>query len=121
MITKTVMERAFFGKTNCLKIQLNSKGEFYFQFGVSEKDWSWKKIKMNDMELGEILLVLEGNKQSTSFIHDFKGEKTQLWVSRKEDAVFFKIKETTKSLNLGELIVLRELIKHSIVRMNIKI
>jgi hypothetical protein len=122
MTTKTILERAFFGKTNCLKTQLNSKGEFYFQFGTQEgSEWKWKNIKMNDMELGDILLVLEGNKQSTSFIHDFKGDKTQLWISKKEDAAFFKIKETTKGLNLSEVIVLRELIKHSIVRMNIKI
>lgn len=120
--TKTILERAFFGKTNCLKVQLNDKGEFYFQFGINtSNNWTWKNIKMNDMELGDILSVLEDKKQSTSFIHDFKGEKTQLWISKKDNFLFLKIKETTKGLNFNEAIVLRELLKHCIVRMNIKI
>ncbi len=119
--TKSVMERAFFGKQNCLKLQLNNEGEFYFQFGQEKEKWDWKKIKMNDMELGEILSVIEGKKNSCSFIHDFKGEKTQLWITIKEGYMFLKTKEMTKSLNANEVIVFRELIKHSIVRMSIKI
>lgn len=121
-MTKTILERTFFGKTNCLKIQLNNKSELYFQFGIEKNnEWQWKKIKLNDMELAEILLILENQKNQTSFIHDFKGEKTQLWINKTDTATFFKIKETTKGLTNSETIVLRELLKHSIVRMNIKI
>ena len=119
--SKTILERAFFGKQNCLKVQLNDKGEFYFQFGQEKDKWEWKNIKMNDGELGEILGVIEGKKSSCSFIHDFKGDKTQLWISTNEGSMFFKIKEMTKAINGGEVTVMRELIKHSIVRMSIKI
>lgn len=113
--------RAFFGKSNCLKAYLNSNKEFFLEFGKKENDsWTWKKVKMNDVELGDIVNVLEGKKESTSFYHDFKGEKTQIWVNRKEGFII-KVPETAKGLNEGEETVLRELLKYSIMRMNLKL
>jgi hypothetical protein len=117
---KLVINKAFFGKGNCLKATLNDAGEFYFHFGVEKgEEWSWKKLKMNDGELADILLVLEKKKESTAFFHDFKGDKTQFWVSRKDNFAFLKIKEVNKSLTEPEQVVLGELLKYCILRMNL--
>ena len=96
---KKILNKAFFGKNNCLKASLNDDGSFWFEFGKTEdtSTWQWKKVKMNDDELGSILSVLEGKKESVSFFHDFKGDKTQIWVSRKDDAFFMKVKEVNKA------------------------
>jgi len=125
---KTIINKAFFGKNNCLKATLNEEGDFYFQFGVPKNgnaktpgEWNWKKVKMNDDELGNILNVLNDRKESVSFIHDFKGEKTQLWINKKDNFLFVKVRDISKSLNEGEQSVLRELINYSILRMNMSI
>ncbi|MFT4311522.1 MAG: hypothetical protein ACMXX7_02760 [Candidatus Woesearchaeota archaeon] len=117
-----IISKVFFGKNNCLKAYVNKQKEFYFEFGLEQhQKWSWKKVKMNDDELGEILNVLENKKPNVSFFHDFKGDKTQIWITKKEKAFFIKVKELTKSLNEGEQTVLREILKYSIIRMNMNI
>ncbi len=128
-MTQLVINKPFFGKSNCLKATLNDVGEFYFHFGTpkpgqppeGDSAWLWKKVKMNDSELADILLVLEGKKENIAFFHDFKGEKTQIWVSKKDAFLFIKIKEVNKSLTEPEQIVLRELLKYCILRMNLTI
>lgn len=117
-----LLSKAFFGKGNCLKATLNDSLDFYFEFGKQENEkWSWKKVKMNDDELGEILSVLENVKDSVSFFHDFKGDKTQIWINKKDAFLFIKVRELSKSLTMGEQFVLREIIRHSVVRMNMKL
>ncbi|PIN79937.1 hypothetical protein COV13_04430 [Candidatus Woesearchaeota archaeon CG10_big_fil_rev_8_21_14_0_10_32_9] len=122
-MVKQIISKAFFGKNNCLKAYLNENLDFYFEFGKTEdeKTWSWKKVKMNDDELGQILNVLENNEQSVSFFHDYKGEKTQIWINKKDKFLFIKVKELSKSLTTGEQFVLRELIKYAILRINMNI
>ena len=122
-MNKIHLQKAFFGKDNCLKITLNKDLECYFEFGVpkNETEWSWKKVKFSDIELGEIINVLDGKKPSVSFFHDFKGDKTQIWVNKTEKFFFIKVKELSKSLSDGEQRVLLEILKHSVVRMSIKI
>jgi len=124
-MTKLHLQKAFFGKDNCLKVSLNKNMECYFEFGTpkanKEEGWNWKPVKFNDAELGEIILVLEGKKTSTSFFHDFKGDKTQIWINKTEKFFSIKVKELTKGLNDGEQVVLREILKHAVVRMNIKL
>lgn len=119
-----LINKAFFGKDNCLKITLNQKGECYMHFGIADKksgSWVWKKIKFNDSELGSILLVLAGKQKSASFFHAYNNANTQIWVNRDKDFVFLKVKEMSKSLSIGEQEVLRVLIEHMILRMNLKI
>ncbi|MGM5480645.1 MAG: hypothetical protein ACQESC_04260 [Nanobdellota archaeon] len=124
-MTSILLQKAFFSKNNCLKVTLNKNQETYFEFGTpkpkQEKGWNWKPVKFNDMELGEIILILEDKKQTTSFFHSFNNETTQIWISKKNS--FFTIKTNTskKSLQEGEQVVLRELLKHIIVRKSIKI
>lgn len=129
-MNKIHLQKAFFGKDNCLKLTLNSDLECYFEFGTPKATqaskqegagWKWKPVKFNDAELGEIITVLEGKKDSVSFFHSFKGDKTQIWIKKSEKFFSIKVKELSKGLNDGEQRVLLELLKHIIVRMNIKI
>lgn len=124
-MTKLHLQKAFFGKDNCLKVTLNKDMECYFEFGTpktaNEEGWNWKPVKFSDIELGEIILVLEGKKNTISFFHDFKGEKTQIWIKKSEKFFSIKVKELSKGLSDGEQTVLREILKHLVVRMNIKI
>jgi len=121
---KLVINKAFFGKENCLKLTLNRHGECYIHFGMLDKktnSWSWKKLKFNDAELGSMLLVLAGKKKSVAFFHSYKNTDTQIWVNRDKDFVFFKIKEMSKSLSVGEQEVLRVLLEYMILRMSINL
>jgi hypothetical protein len=115
---KLLVNKAFFGKGNCLKFTLNAVGDVYMHFGVDKDGWQWKKVKFSDMELGQIALVLEGKQQAASFFHDFQGKKTQIWVNRQKEFVFIKVKELSKSLSIGEQYVLKTLIDKSIWHMN---
>ena len=118
-MTKQVLERIFFGKDNAFKLNFTSKGETYFQLGVKKDEgWSWKKVKMNDMELGKIINVLENKTAKASFYHEFEGERTQIWVNRKDKFVFIRIGDNSKGLNAGEQTVLRELLKYAVLRTN---
>lgn len=117
-----VVSKVFFGQSTAFKITLNKDGDVYFNLGKkSNESWSWKKAKMNDVELGEILSVLEGSNTSTSFYHEFGGEKKQIWINAKGDALFIKIDDYSKGLNPGEQMVLRELLKHCMLRMNMEL
>lgn len=120
---KQIISRAFFGKKNCLKVTFNNLKECYFEFGTTkdEKLWAWKKVKMNDAELGDILRVLEGKTESVSFFHDFKGDKTQIWINKKDDLFFIKVRELSKSLSTGEQRVLEELLRFMIMRSSLLI
>ena len=115
-----LLNKAFFGKNNCLKITLNMSKDCYFHFGVlkNEKNWGWKKVKFNDMELGEIINVLENKKPSVSFFHKFNGGQTQIWINKSEKYFFIKVKELSKSLNEGEQTVLKVLLERIIWIMN---
>ncbi len=100
----------------------------FFHFGLEgkNKQWSWKKVKMSDTDLGQVLLVLQGRKTEANFFHSFGEGKdkqtTQIWVSRKPDdpnggdVVFIKVKELSKSLTEGEQRVFQALITHSLIR-----
>lgn len=126
-MNKPHLQKAFFGKDNCLKVTLSKDLECYFEFGTPKSadtvqgsgNWNWKPVKFSDMELGEIVNVLEGKKDSVSFFHDFKGDKTQIWVKKSDKFFTIKVKELSKGLSDGEQTVLRELLKHIIVRMSI--
>jgi len=117
------INKAFFGKNNCLKITLNQNRECYFHFGQVDKTktWVWKKLKFNDAELGCMLQVLRGENKSVAFFHSFNGAKTQIWINRDEEYVFLKIKEMSKSIAKGEQEIMKILFEHMIIRMNIEI
>lgn len=117
-----LLNKAFFGKNNCLKITLNMDKDCYFHFGVlkneQQNSWEWKKVKFNDMELGEMINVLDNKKPSVSFFHKFNGGQTQIWVNKSEKYFFIKVKELSKSLSEGEQAVLKVLLERLIWIMN---
>lgn len=116
---KPIISKAFFGKSNCLKLVFNKKKECYFQFGQEKAgEWEWKNVKFSDIELGVIIQVLEGRKEKASFFHSFGDKKTQIWLQRVDNSVIIKIKEVSKALNEGEQEVLGILLKRIILQKN---
>lgn len=116
---KLAINKAFFGKKNCFKLILNDQKECYFHFGIEKNGiYEWKKVKMNDNELGEIIQVLRKDKPTISFFHNFNGNSTQIWINRKDNYFFIKVKELSKSFSEGEQEVLKILLEHIILEMN---
>lgn len=117
--TPPIMDKAFFGKDNCLTVQLRD-GSCYFKWGrKAAEGWQWKNVKFNDMELGQILVLLEGDSDEEKFYHAFNDESTQIWISRLQESVVFKAGDYTKGLNIGEQKVLEVLLRHVIWMMNL--
>ncbi len=109
--------KAFFGKTSCLRVTQNTLGEVYFGFGLEKNgSWSWKKVKFSDAELAQIIRVLRGESDSVSFFHNFNDEKTQIWITRKNNSVNFKTKHSSRTLVDGELLVLEIMLNNCILR-----
>ena len=112
---KLKLDKAFFGKINCLKIQMNQKDEIYFHIGISkDSKWNWIKVKMNDSELGEIINLLKKENGKSSFFHSFNENKTQIWCNKSNTGFSIKIKDISKNLTLGESEVLRIILEESI-------
>ena len=112
---RILFNKAFFGKTSCLKVTQNTLGEVYFHFGLDNKGWTWKKVKFNDTELSEIISVINGKKESIAFFHNFNEDKTQIWITRKEEQIMFKTKHASRTLTQAEAGVLEILLKHFII------
>jgi hypothetical protein len=113
-----MVKKAFFGKSNCLKVQ-QTDSDVYFHMGVNKAGtWEWTKIKMGDTELGEIIRVLEGKSERWSTVHQFGEKQNKIWVNRSADAVFFKVNDISKSLNSGEQEVMATLLRSCIVKMD---
>ena len=113
-----LLERAFFGKDNCFIIALNSNKECYFRFGVKKAAWEWKKIKISDVELADILAVIEKKKPKTAFYHKFNETATQIWVNSSEEYLTIKVRESSKSFSIAEQQILKVLIERMIWIMN---
>ena len=121
MSEKMILNKAFFGKSNCIKVMLNVQKECYIHWGwknANEK-YEWIKCKFSDTEIADIVSVLEGKKDSVAFYHTFNENSRQIWINRKQEAVFFKIKEMTKFLSEGEQKVLSLLLSHVVVQMSL--
>ena len=104
------LDKCFFGQKSALKVQYNQeKNSIYI--GIGKKDeadhWTWKNAKIKDTEAAEIIRVITGKTDSTSFYHTYNDSKTQIWINRREEQVFFKIDEFAKGLDAGEQEVLR--------------
>ena len=117
--TQPLMDKAFFGKDNCLTVQIRAKN-VYFKWGKKTgEQWEWKNVKFNDVELGDILRLLEGDVQEVKFYHSFNEQSTQIWGSRLKDKIILKAGDYTKGLNSGEQKVLQVLLTHAIWMTNL--
>lgn len=114
-----ILNRAFFGKINCLKILMNSEKEVYFHIGLLKMgNWEWKKVKMSDNELGEIINVLKNCDGACSFYHKYNDKKAQIWIKKSEKSCNVKVNDFSKNLTIGEFEVLRIILEQCIRMMN---
>jgi hypothetical protein len=119
VVNTFILNRAFFGKINCLKILMNSEKEVYFHLGLKKMgNWDWKKVKMSDNELGEIINVLSCKDGACSFFHSYNEKKAQIWIKKSEKSCNVKINEVSKNLTVGEFEVLRILLEQCVRMMN---
>jgi hypothetical protein len=112
----TNVRKAFFGKDSCLALHVNVKAQKVF-LDIGKKHggaWAWDKAKLDDEEMGEILLVLEQQAEGASFFHTYGDKKTKIWVSRKDDHVYFRIDDRSKGLNPPQQRAMIELLRYAI-------
>ena len=78
-------------------------------------DWNWEKVKMSDIELGEIIHLLNQEEGKCSFYHKFADSKTQIWCNKSKESFSIKVNDISKNLSIGEFevfkIILTEAIK----------
>ena len=112
-----IFEKAFFGKINCLKIQLSKEKEIYFHLGLLKSGvWDWKKVKMSDVEIGEMIYLLKKEEGKCAFYHKWANGKTQIWCNKGDKGFNVKIDEVSKNLSIGETEVLRILLEECLRR-----
>lgn len=115
------LDKAFFGKINCLKIQMNQYNDIYFHIGIinqKDKIWNWLKVKMSDIELSEIVNLLKQEEGKCSFFHSFDDKKTQIWCNKSKTSFSIKIKDISKNLTIGEFELLRILLERCVAIKN---
>ena len=117
---KLLLNKAFFGKNTCFKLLLNSDKEVYFHMGINQnnKGWNWKRCKMSDVELGEIIWTINQEQSNCSFFHSFGDDKTQIWCRKDKKSFSIKIDNVSKSFQIGETQVLKLLLETCIKKQN---
>lgn len=110
-----IINKAFFGKINCFKVQMNKDNDVYFHLGILKGQvWTWKKVKMSDIELGEIINLLGKEEAKCAFYHKFADSKTQIWCNRSKTGFSIKIDDVSKNLSIGELEVFKIILQKCI-------
>lgn len=117
--TPLLLDKAFFGKDNCITVQVRKDAAFLKWGRKKGSGWEWKNAKFSDAELGEIIRVLDGRADTASFFHSFNDESTKIWVSRQDAAVVFKANDYVKGLQPGEQEVMATLLRNSIWLVNL--
>ena len=120
--TRQGIRKPFFGKDSCLVFQVNAQArKVFLDVGKKENDaWNWKKAKLDDEEMAQILRVLQGDAEEASFYHEYKGNATKIWVNRKEDNVYFRIEDQSKALTPPQQTILDVLLREAILAVNIE-
>jgi len=113
------IDKCFFGQKTALKIQYNQENNSIY-IGIGKKNennqWQWNNAKIKDTEAADIIRVINGKIDNTSFYHTFNNTNTQIWITKKETQIFIKIDNLAKSLNPSEQEVLRILIEEIILQ-----
>ena len=115
-----IFEKVFFAKTTCFKIQISESRECYFHIGLNQnlEKWVWEKVKINENEIGEIIYSLSKIEHKTSFFHKFNNSNNQIWINKSEKSLTIKINKVSKSFGIGEIEVLKIILKKIIEIMN---
>ncbi len=104
-----ILARAAFGKQSCVKIERNGRGTWLQVGKKQEEKWDWRKAKLSDTEIADILLVLDCRQDQASFLHTFKGNETRINASRKEQTIFIRVDDYAAALNPGQQLVFAHL------------
>lgn len=121
-MNQLLLNKSFISKNGCLKVQLNNETKsFYLHIGKKKQDgdWEWIKTKLGDAEVGEILHVLKGTMDKTSFFHTFNERTKRTWVNKDDNGFFWvRVEDFRKQLSVGEQKVLEILLEKAIVASN---
>ena len=120
--TPPSIRKPFFGKDNCLVLQVNAEARKVF-LDIGKKGpngWKWNKAKLGDEEMADILHVLEGKSEEASFYHSYQGKETKIWINRKADNVYFRIESQSKALSPAQQTVMAILLRQAIVATNVE-
>ena len=110
-----ILNKCFFGKITCLRVQINQKKEFYIHMGIlKNQNWLWDKIKLNEMEIGEIIYSLNQIEHKTSFFHKFNKSSSQVWINKSKEKLTIKVNDVSKSFSVGEIEILKIILKKSL-------
>ena len=101
----TILARAAFGRESCVKIERNGRGTWLQVGKKSGEAWDWKKAKLSDVEIAELLLVLDSRQEQAGFFHKFNGNETRISVGRKEQTLFIRVDDYAAALNPGQQVV----------------
>jgi hypothetical protein len=124
---KLLINKAFMSKSSAFKILLNQDKEVFFQIGKIVNDsWDWKKAKINQTELGEIISFIQNKTQKEcSFMHKFKkdGKETisHIGITRNDNPKFPNTiyinngSRYQRTMSNGELQILRVLLERIII------
>lgn len=125
-----MINKPFFNQEgDVFKVTLNSKKECYFKWGKKlNGSYKWINMKVNDLEISQILMMLHGDTKEAAFYHKFNGKEgqsvTQAWFKKDEKWASFKVKahgiDISKSMSVQEQYVLAKILDHMIVRMNLE-
>lgn len=114
-----ILDKSFFGKINCLKIQMSKTKDVYFHMGLLDNkvnSWNWEKVKMNEIEIGELINLLRKDTGSCSFFHVFGEKKTQIWCNKSEKSLSVRIDKVSKNMSIGESEVMRVILEECVRR-----
>jgi len=116
---RTAIDKCFFAQKSALKVQYNQDSNAIY-IGIGKKDdhntWHWKNAKIKDTEAAEIITVIAGKTDSTSFYHSYNGNETKIWINRKDDSVHVRIEDQAKGLTPAEQHVLQIILEEAILQ-----
>ena len=70
--TKLFLNKCFMAKSSALKLQFNDKNKCHLHLGkLNREEWYWKKIKISQNEIGDIIRLLLGKESELAFFHQF--------------------------------------------------
>ena len=88
-----------------MKLERNGHGT-WLQVGKKLDDqWDWRKAKLSDFEIAEMLCVLNGKEEQAGWFHTFNGNETKISTGRKEQTVFIRVDDYAAALNPCQQVV----------------
>ena len=105
-----ILARTAFGKQSCVKLERNGRGT-WLQVGkkLDEERWDWRRAKLSDTEIAEMLLVFDGRQEQANWLHTFQGSETRISAGRKDQTVFIRVDDYAAALSPGQQVLFAHL------------